>query len=165
VRPKEVIPPLRSLRGGDVGDRWALDVAGPFPIAEGGQRYVIAALEYVTRYAVATTVVQHTVESVADFLLSEVVLRFGPFRELLTDGATELTGKTIDRWCRCAGETDQPGPLLPADDWPCREVPSNLERLCVDVHGGGRSARLGAVGQVRSLRLKLSSALDGAAHT
>jgi hypothetical protein len=97
VRPKEVIPPLRSLRGGDVGDRWALDVAGPFPIAEGGQRYVIAALEYVTRYAVATTVVQHTVESVADFLLSEVVLRFGPFRELLTDGATELTGKTIDQ--------------------------------------------------------------------
>jgi hypothetical protein len=59
VRPKEVIPPLRSLRGGDVGDRGALDVAATFPIAEGGQRYVIAALEYVTRYGVATTVVQH----------------------------------------------------------------------------------------------------------
>jgi hypothetical protein len=60
VRPREVIPPLRSLTGGDVGDRWALDVAGPFPAASGGQRYVIAALEYVTRYAVATTVVQHS---------------------------------------------------------------------------------------------------------
>jgi hypothetical protein len=36
ARPKVVIPPLRSLRGGDVGDRWALDVTGPFPIAAGG---------------------------------------------------------------------------------------------------------------------------------
>jgi len=26
-----------------------------------------------------------------------VVLRFGPFRELLTDGAPELTGKAIDQ--------------------------------------------------------------------
>ncbi|KAE8909606.1 hypothetical protein PF007_g27547 [Phytophthora fragariae] len=50
ARPRQVIPPLRSLRGGDVGDRWALDVAGPYPVAEGGERYVIAALEYVTRY-------------------------------------------------------------------------------------------------------------------
>ncbi|KAE8984254.1 hypothetical protein PF011_g20849 [Phytophthora fragariae] len=97
VRPREVVPPLRSLRGGDVGDRWALDVAGPFPIATGGQRYVIAALEYVTRYAVAATVVEHTAKSVATFLLKEVVLRFGPFRELLTDGAPELTGKAIEQ--------------------------------------------------------------------
>ncbi|KAE9275885.1 hypothetical protein PR003_g29213 [Phytophthora rubi] len=41
ARPRQVIPPLRSLRGGDVGDRWDLDVAGPFPVAEGGERYVI----------------------------------------------------------------------------------------------------------------------------
>jgi len=97
VRPREVIPPLRSLRGGEVGDRWALDVAGPFPLAAGGQRYVIAALEYVTRYAVATAMVDHTAESVAAFLLKEVVLKVGPFRELLTDGAPELTGKAIEQ--------------------------------------------------------------------
>uniref|UniRef100_H3H673 Reverse transcriptase n=1 Tax=Phytophthora ramorum TaxID=164328 RepID=H3H673_PHYRM len=95
--PREVIPTLRSLRGGDVGDRWALDVAGPFPVAAGGERYVIAAVEYVTRYAVATSVTQHTAENVAAFLMKEVVLRFGPFRELLTDGAPELTGKAIEQ--------------------------------------------------------------------
>ncbi|GMF27795.1 unnamed protein product [Phytophthora fragariaefolia] len=77
AKPREVIPPLRSLRGGAVGDRWALDVAGPFPIADGGDRYVIAAVEYVTRYAVASSVTQHTAESVATFLMQEVVLRFG----------------------------------------------------------------------------------------
>ncbi|KAE9356239.1 hypothetical protein PR003_g2415 [Phytophthora rubi] len=97
ARPREVIPPLRSIRGGDVGDRWALDVAGPFPIAAGGDRYVIAAIEYVTRYAVACCVETHTAVSVATFLMEEDVLRFGAFRELLTDGAPEMTGEVIDK--------------------------------------------------------------------
>ncbi|KAE8915910.1 hypothetical protein PF003_g669 [Phytophthora fragariae] len=97
ARPREVIPPLRSIRGGDVGDRWALDVAGPFPVADGGERYVIAALEYVTRYAVARCVTRHTAESVASFLMEDVVLKFGAFRELLTDGAPEMVGKVIEQ--------------------------------------------------------------------
>ncbi|KAE9166453.1 hypothetical protein PF004_g29154 [Phytophthora fragariae] len=96
ARPREIVPPLRSIKGGDVGDRWALDVAGPLPTSNGGPRYVIAALEYVTRYAVAVTVKQHTAENVAEFLMKHVVLKFGPFRELLTDGAPELTGKVIE---------------------------------------------------------------------
>lgn len=43
ARPREVTPPLRSLRGGDVGDGWALDVADPLPTSYGDERYVIAA--------------------------------------------------------------------------------------------------------------------------
>ncbi|KAE9281856.1 hypothetical protein PF008_g27780 [Phytophthora fragariae] len=93
ARPREIVPPLRSIKGGDVGDRWALDVAGPLPTSDGGPRYVIAALEYVTRYAVAVTVKQHTAENVAEFLMKHVVLKFG---QLLTDGAPELTGKVIE---------------------------------------------------------------------
>lgn len=79
-----------------MGDRWALDVAGPFPVADGGERYVIAALEYVTRYAVARCVRQHTAENVAAFLMEDVVLKFGAFRELLTDGAPEMVGKVTE---------------------------------------------------------------------
>lgn len=96
ARPRQVVPPLRSIHGGDVGDRWALDVAGPFPVAGGGKRYVVAAVEYVTRYAVAASVQEHTAGVVAEFLMKEVVLRFGVFRELLTDGAPEMTGHVIE---------------------------------------------------------------------
>lgn len=65
-------------------------------MAEGGSRYVVAAVEYVTRYAVATCVKEHTADVVARFLMQEVVLRFGVFRELLTDGAPEMTGHVIE---------------------------------------------------------------------
>lgn len=58
---------------------------------------MIAAVEYGTRYPVATTVQQHTADKVTEFLMRHVVLNFGPFRGLLTDGAPELTSKVIER--------------------------------------------------------------------
>jgi hypothetical protein len=96
VRPRQVIPPLRSLNGGDVGDRWALDIAGKFPISKRGNRFVIAAVEYVTRYAVAIAVENHTASVVSNFLMTHVVFRFGVFRELLTDNSNELVGNVLD---------------------------------------------------------------------
>ncbi|POM58729.1 Uncharacterized protein PHPALM_36589 [Phytophthora palmivora] len=89
-------PSHMNLRGGGVADRWALNVACPFPISDVGERYITAAVEYVTRYAAAAAVKQHTAPHVAEFLMREVVLKFGPFREILTNGAPELTGKVID---------------------------------------------------------------------
>lgn len=97
ARPREVIPPLRPIKGGEVGDRWALDVAGPFPLSTGGVRFVIAAVEYVTRYAVARTVREHKAECVAQFIMEEIVLRFGAFRELLTDNAPEMVGNVLNQ--------------------------------------------------------------------
>ncbi|OWZ06646.1 LOW QUALITY PROTEIN: hypothetical protein PHMEG_00021072 [Phytophthora megakarya] len=97
ARPREIIPPLRSLRGGDVGGRWALGVAGPFPIADGGALYLIAVVKYVNRYAVACSTEQHTAQYVATCLMEEVVLKFRTFRELLTNGAPEMAGDVIDK--------------------------------------------------------------------
>ncbi|GMF39920.1 unnamed protein product [Phytophthora fragariaefolia] len=92
--------PLRAphtYASGDVGDRWALDVAGPLPTTDDGERYVITAVEYVTRYTVAVTVMRHTSENVTAFLMRNIVLNFGAFRDLLTDGAAELAGKAIEQ--------------------------------------------------------------------
>ncbi|KAE9293255.1 hypothetical protein PR003_g24549 [Phytophthora rubi] len=50
ARPQAVIPPLRSVRTGEVGDRWALDVAGPLPVTVNGNRYVVASTPPATRW-------------------------------------------------------------------------------------------------------------------
>jgi hypothetical protein len=65
-----------------------------------GNRYVIAAVEYVTRYAVAVVVAIHTAKSVPSFLMKNVVMRFGTFRELLIDGSTKLVGEVLDGLCQ-----------------------------------------------------------------
>lgn len=93
ARPKVVVPPLRSVRTGDVCDRWAIDVAGPLPETVHGNRYVVAAVEYTTRYAVAVAVPQHQAKEIAQFLMERVVLVFGPMREIMMDGAREFVSK------------------------------------------------------------------------
>ncbi|POM58646.1 Enzymatic Polyprotein [Phytophthora palmivora] len=90
ARPQAVVPPLRSVRAGAVGDRWAMDVAGPLPITANGHRYVIAAIESATRYAVAVAVPNHTAIVVARFLMERVILVFGSMREIMIDGAAEF---------------------------------------------------------------------------
>jgi hypothetical protein len=90
ARPKAVVPLLRSVETGDVCDRWAIDVAGPLPVTASGKCYVIAAVEYTTRYAVAEAVVEHTAKAIARFLMERVVLVFGPMMEIMMDGAMEF---------------------------------------------------------------------------
>jgi hypothetical protein len=83
-------PTASELRTGDVGDRWAIDVAGSLPVTASGKRFVIAAVEYTTRYAVAEAVEEHTAKAIARFLMEHVVLVFGPMREVMMDGAMEF---------------------------------------------------------------------------
>ncbi|KAG3158296.1 hypothetical protein PI126_g7925 [Phytophthora idaei] len=73
-----VIPPLRSQDIGNPGDRWALDVAGPLPTTTDGNRYVVAAVDYATRCAVAAVVPCHTAVDTAKFIVEKLILVYGP---------------------------------------------------------------------------------------
>ncbi|GMF43879.1 unnamed protein product [Phytophthora fragariaefolia] len=96
ARPKEIIPPLRSLGLGFVGDRWALDVAGPLPVTGRGNGYVIAAVAYATRFTVAVAVPTHKALDIARFIMERFILVFGPLRELVMDVAPELNGRVVE---------------------------------------------------------------------
>ncbi|GMF26487.1 unnamed protein product [Phytophthora fragariaefolia] len=95
-KPREVIPPLRSQGVGTPGDRWAPDVTGPLPVTSGENRYVIAAVDYATRYAVAVAVPRHTAQDIAHFIMDKLVLVYGPIRELVLDGAPELSDRVVE---------------------------------------------------------------------
>ncbi|KAE8980713.1 hypothetical protein PF005_g23417 [Phytophthora fragariae] len=82
ARATEVIPPLQSQGAGDAGDRWALDVADPVPVTDKDNRYVVAAVDYATRYAVVAVV-----PDIANFIVEKLVMVYGTMRELVMDGA------------------------------------------------------------------------------
>lgn len=91
-KAKEVLPPLRSQDVRNAGDTWALDVAGPLPVTAGGNRYVVVAVDYTTRYAVVAAVPSHAAKDNATFIVEKMVLVYGPMREIAKDGAPELNG-------------------------------------------------------------------------
>ncbi|POM76637.1 Gag-pol fusion protein [Phytophthora palmivora] len=86
----------RTQGVGAVGDRWALDVAGLLPVTSSGNRYVVGAVDYATRYAVVASTPTHTAKGIAKFIMDKIVLMYGPMRELVMDGAPELNGEVIE---------------------------------------------------------------------
>ena len=96
-RGKQVIPPLRPQGVDEVGDRWAIDVSGPFKACKGFE-YAVVMIEYVTRFAVVIPVKNRREDVIAQAILDSVFC-FGPMRELLSDSAGELAGKVASALC------------------------------------------------------------------
>ena len=95
VKLRQVVPPLRSLGAGRLCERWALDLAGHLPITPRGNRYVVVAVEYLSRWVIAVPIKTKDADGIARVLLESVVFQFGPFKELLTDNASELVGSVV----------------------------------------------------------------------
>ena len=123
VKPTAIVPPLRPIRVGEVNDRWALDLQGPFmrktprkkprditqinntekedavPKVDQDYEYVAFFTEYVTRFAVTVVLRTRTANEIARAFLDHVVFVFGPCRELMLDGAPEFKSSLFEQIC------------------------------------------------------------------
>lgn len=66
-------------------ERVGVDVLGPFTKTNGGNRYIIVAMDYATKWAEARATPTATAEETANFLIDRIVCRFGCPNEILTD--------------------------------------------------------------------------------
>ena len=59
-------------------DRLAVDVLGPFPPTDSGNRYIICFSDYLTRWPEAFPVSRADAKTVARILVDEILARHGP---------------------------------------------------------------------------------------
>ena len=85
------VAPLMPVVVSGMMERVGVDVVGPFRTSSRGNKFVIVALEYVSRYAVCRAVPRVTSEVIVDFLVEEIFCRFGGVREILTNRGTVFT--------------------------------------------------------------------------
>lgn len=97
-RSAQVIPPLRPLRCGALGDRFIVDLLGPFKETPRGNKYIIVVMEYVSRYALACPVASRKKEVVLP-PINRMLHEMGLGRELVSDGAGELACKMANELC------------------------------------------------------------------
>ena len=76
---------------------WAIDFIGPFPIPgkRSGARYIITAVEYVTKWAEAEPVDTCSSEIDDKFIYENIITRFGCPLTLISDQGTHFINKTI----------------------------------------------------------------------
>ena len=89
--------PLISVNPSLTFKIWAIDFIGPFPIPakRSSARYIITAVEYVTKWAEAEPVDTCSSEVAAKFIYENIITRLGFPLKFISDQGTHFVNKTI----------------------------------------------------------------------
>ena len=80
-----------------------MDLIGPFPKSSAGNRWIIVATDYLTRYCETRALPRGTASDVADFFIHAVVLRHGAPAVVLTDRGTAFTAQLLEEVMTLSG--------------------------------------------------------------
>jgi len=98
-------------------ERMAVDIAGPFPCTERGNKYICVAMDYFSKWPEACALPNHEAETVAEFLVTQVFTQFGVPRELHSDQGREFESRVFKECCRLLGvHKIHTTPLRPQSD-------------------------------------------------
>lgn len=98
-------------------ERVAVDIVGPLPLTDSGNRYVLAAMDYFTKWPEAYALPDQGAETVADALLEGMVCRFGTPERLHSDQGRNFESQVFAALCSKLGITKtRTTPLHPQSD-------------------------------------------------
>ena len=71
-------------------ERWGLDLIGTLPKTDKGNRWIVTAIDYSTRWPVAVAIPEATSEALADFVVHHIYKNYGAPAEIITDRGANL---------------------------------------------------------------------------
>ena len=109
--------PLQQFQVGAPMERVGVDILGPFPTSDQGNRYVLVAMDYFTKWPEAYAVPDQSASTTAEHLVSEMFCRFGVPEELHSDQGRNFEAKVFGEVCRRLGiKKTRTTPLHPQSD-------------------------------------------------
>jgi transposase InsO family protein len=80
-----------------------MDLVGPLPPSQGGNKFAVVAVEYFTRWIEAKPLATITPESVKKFFWQNIVCRFGVPRSLIVDNGKQFDSENFKNFCTSIG--------------------------------------------------------------
>ena len=77
-------------------ERWGIDAVGPLPETKAGNRHIITAIDYATRWVVAKAVKTVDAATVAKFLYEDILMNYGSPFELISDRGNAFLADSVD---------------------------------------------------------------------
>ena len=81
-------------------ERIAIDVMGSFVLSDRGNRYLLVAMDYFSKWPEAYAIPRQDAETVAEVLVNKCVCRFGVPLELHSDQGTNFESAVFKEMCR-----------------------------------------------------------------
>ncbi|KAK7884629.1 hypothetical protein WMY93_027752 [Mugilogobius chulae] len=108
---------LQQLAVGAPMERVAVDIMGPFPRTDKGNRYVLAAMDYFTKWPEAFAIPDQEAETVADTLVDGMFSRFGVAEVIHSDQGRNFESAVFSAMCERMGmQKTRTTPLHPQSD-------------------------------------------------
>ena len=91
--------PLQGIQAGYPMQIVAMDIMGPLPETSSGNRYVLVASDYFTRWVEAYGIPNQEAKTVADKLVGEMFCRFSPSYQLHSDQGKQFESNLMAEIC------------------------------------------------------------------
>lgn len=85
---------------GDAMERIAIDVVGPFVTTKSGNKFIVVAIDYLTKYLFAKAIPSKSANEIANFIFKHIILEHGCPAILLSDNGKEFKNDLIEHLCR-----------------------------------------------------------------
>ncbi|GES83881.1 KRAB-A domain-containing protein [Rhizophagus clarus] len=91
--------PLHPIKIGQPFDRVGMDIVGPLPQTKDGNKYIVVATEYLTKWPEARAIPDAKATSVVSFFYEDIICRHGCPKEILTDRGTHFVNDMLNSLC------------------------------------------------------------------
>lgn len=86
---------LHSIKISRPFQRIGIDIVGPLPLTNKGNRYIITAMDYFTKWPEARALKAANAEEVSKFIYEDIICRHGCPQKILTDRGSHFNNQTI----------------------------------------------------------------------
>ena len=94
---------MRQYNVGSPMDRIAIDILGPLPVTEAGNKYILIAADYFTKWVEAFSLPNQEARTIADVLVKEFVCRFGVPLSIHSDQGRNFESALFTEICHLMG--------------------------------------------------------------
>lgn len=109
--------PMRQYIVGAPFERIAIDIAGPFPVSEDGNKYILVAMDYFSKWPEAYAIPNMEAKTVARVIVDQWVSRFGVPLQLHSDQGRNFESAVFKDVCEILGiDKTRTTPLHPQSD-------------------------------------------------
>ncbi len=94
------IEPMQLTAISSAGAHFGIDVVGPLPRTMRGNRYIVVAIDYLTKWTEARAIQLADALTIAPFIYEDIICRHGIPREVTSDRGTEFVNYLV-YWLPC----------------------------------------------------------------
>jgi hypothetical protein len=111
------IEPLHPIPIGQPFHRIGIDYVGPLPVSSKGNKYIIVAMDYLTKWPEAKPVRHNDAKTTVQFVYEDIICRHGCPGEILTDRGTHFNNHLLHELLQKFEVPQNVNALSSTDQW------------------------------------------------